>query len=272
MAIIDPTFIDPASPPRVRGQFLVQKWRDKYVFRRWPQRGGPRDKRLRDWQRAQFGLAARLCANPWCIDLWTAIEITRGSQMVPRDFLMACCYARAYYVEGPDGVQWPVADHGPPAIVPVETAPVYPTGYLQIDPRATHVNTPGFLKLCPVLLPAGYELKSIQTYANAAAATAKVTPCVYSDVNGTVTALLQDGPAVTGVTQGVNDLPLTNPYVATAVQLVWLGLQHETANITVNVNTWNIRFALASHTGALPNPAPAMTYLTGNDSVFWGMN
>lgn len=213
-----------------------------------------------------------MCANPWCIDLWTAIEITRGSQMVPRDFLMACCYARAYYVEGPDGEQWPVADHGPPPLIQPEVRMAFPTGFLQIDPRSTHVNTPGFLKVCPVLLPPNYALTSIQFIAQAASASAKITPCVYSDVNGTVTTLLADGPAVTGVAAGINNFPLTNPYTPTSAELVWLGLQHETANVTVFVNTWNIRFALASHTGALPNPAPSMTYLTGNDSVYWGMN
>lgn len=272
MAIIDPTFIDPASPPRVRGQFLVQKWRDKYIMRRWPRRGGPRDARLRNWQRDQFGLAAQMCANPWPVDLWTAIEIVKGTQMIPRDFLMMCCYGRGYIIEDVDGSIWPVADHGPWPIIEPEESMAGPVGMLQLNPHSTHVNTPGFLKLCPVILPPGFALSSIQFAASSAAPTAKITPCVYDDVSGSPTNLLSQGPSVTGILAGVNDFPLSTILTPTTSQIVWLGAQHETANITVPVVNWNIAFALLSHTGALPNPISGMSYLSGNDSLFWGLN
>lgn len=115
MAKITPDFIDPDAPPRVRGQFLVQRWRDKWVFRRWPQRGGPKNARLRNWRQKQFAIAAQMAANPEPISYWTATEIVKGTQMVPRDFLTACAYARGYVViNALTGEQWPVIDHGPP--------------------------------------------------------------------------------------------------------------------------------------------------------------
>jgi len=120
MAIIDPNLIDPDAPPRVRGQFIVQKWRDKYVFRSWPKRGGPKNPILRNWQRKQFAIVGQMAANPEPISLATATLIVKGTQMIPRDFLTMCCYGRGYIIEGPDGEVWPVAYHGPPELAPEE--------------------------------------------------------------------------------------------------------------------------------------------------------
>jgi hypothetical protein len=214
MAIIDPTFIDPDAPPRVRGQFIVQKWRDKYVLRSWPKRGGPKDARLRDWQREQFAIAAQMCANPWCIDYETARMVVRGTQMVPRDFLMMCCYARGYVVIGPDGEEWPVADHGPPPPTP-EPEPVAALQKLGVPcmtPYASNYFTAGYMGVTPMFMVAGDTLTGVLFYATSAVSDARVTPGVYDDAPGYAKTLQATGDTVVGVTAGINKIPFSAPF------------------------------------------------------------
>ena len=274
MAIIDPAFIDPDAPPRVRGQFIVQKWRDKYIMRRWPRRGGPLDKRIREWQRAQFSIAAQMCANPYPIDLWTAIEVVKGTMMVPRDFLMMCCYARGYVVVGPDGIEWTVADHGPPPITEMEIITMQqanPLGWP--GPALSWYTTASiganFMRLKPVIVTPDMIINGVQIPAITASATAHMTPVLYQHVSGAPYTLLTSGPTVIGASAGVNNLPFSAPYTPTTSMLAWLGWIHTTANITMPNLSAAAHAFKATSSDTPQNPVTGVT--NGNtQAAFWG--
>jgi hypothetical protein len=253
---------------------LVQKWRGKYVFRRWPRRGGPIDARLRNWQRDQFGLAAQMAANPWPIDYWTAVEVVKGAQMVPRDFLMMCIYGKGYVVEGPDGEQWTVADHGPPPIpeeVIVALNQANPLGWpgTALSWASTASIGFNFLRLKPVVITADMIITGIQLGVLSAAATAHLTPVIYDHLGGVPTNLLASGSTVVGATAGINSLPLSSPYTPSSAIMAWIGFIHTIANITVpSVSIGNYAFKSTS-SDTPQNPLTGVS-IGSAQAGFWG--
>jgi hypothetical protein len=114
MAKVKPNPLAPDAVPRARGILLVQPYRGGVAARRWPRkRGQPKDPRQR-YLLAQFGMAAKMAANPEPMSLATAIEHTKDSNFLPRDLLLRAAYGKAYQVILPDGTVMRPAPHVAP--------------------------------------------------------------------------------------------------------------------------------------------------------------
>lgn len=98
--------LDPDALPRHKGSYLVvdTKWGPRLVT--WPKPRG-KAKTPYDWFRQQeFAIAGWMAANPSPLDYLTAVEMTKGTHQVPRDFLTMCAFGRAYTLVGPSGIEW----------------------------------------------------------------------------------------------------------------------------------------------------------------------
>lgn len=121
MVKFTPGNLSPDALPRVRGQFLAQKGAHGWHIQKWPRKRGANQHPNSQWTAAQFAIAADYAAHPISLDLGTAIEMTKGTDWVPRDILMRAIYGKAYQVFNADGTQWTVNPHSPP---PPRRAPV----------------------------------------------------------------------------------------------------------------------------------------------------
>lgn len=90
-----------------RGNFYVRDTKWGAVAQVWPVKRGPPKTPYDFYKQKEFGIAARMAANPIDLDYGTAVEMVKGSTLVPRDFLLQCAYGRAYVIEQEDGFQWP---------------------------------------------------------------------------------------------------------------------------------------------------------------------
>lgn len=106
MAKVDLANLAPGATPLSRKRFLVRDTKHGPVASGWPvSRGAPKTP-YDFYKQAEFWYAAKMAANPYPLDLGTAIEMVKGTTLVPRDWLMMCAYGRAYIIENPDGSQW----------------------------------------------------------------------------------------------------------------------------------------------------------------------
>lgn len=104
MARVIPDPLAPTAVPRSRGRFLVRTDKRGFVAQKWPKArpGGPRTPY--DWYRQEeFAIAARWASNPEPLSYATAVEMVKGTSLVPRDFLMMCSMGTGYEVILKDG-------------------------------------------------------------------------------------------------------------------------------------------------------------------------
>jgi len=110
-----------------------------------------------------------------------------------------------------------------------------------------------------MFIKSGSKFNTIQFPSAATVATTVVQPCVYDRVGNIPTNLLATGPAITGVAQGINDLPLDATLEATADDWLFIGMQIKTT--TFNMPHTNGVMAGWSFpaAGAIPATAAAGT-------------
>jgi len=121
-----------------------------------------------------------------------------------------------------------------------------------------------------LLMPSTGSITAIAVFCTAAQATAKLLPGVYtSDSSGNIATLLGTGPQVTGVTFGLNIIPLTTPVAVTAGDLVYVGCQLTVINTAFASMASNIDTVAFSSSSALPSTAGAGTYGTNGGGSFF---
>lgn len=106
--------------PRSRGRFLVYKRLGGTYAHKWPRARPAKPRPEDEWLRKQFGYAARMAANAEPLNMQTAMNLTRGTEWVPRDLLMRGIYGKAYTVILPDGTVLEPRHHVLPAQPPPE--------------------------------------------------------------------------------------------------------------------------------------------------------
>lgn len=104
--------------PLVRGVFYTRSTPWGAVAQSWPTNRKKTTDRQSQWWRDLFAIAAQMAANPESLDYQTAVEMVKGTEMVPRDWLMKCCYGTAYEVVLPDGTTMEASYKGPPELEP----------------------------------------------------------------------------------------------------------------------------------------------------------
>lgn len=99
---------------RVKGSFLTRGSVGKVIAQKWP-KGNGRAKSPFDRQRQmEFAAIAKWASSPFDLDLFTAIEMARGTQYVPRDILMMAAYGRYYTISDMEGNEYmPARDARP---------------------------------------------------------------------------------------------------------------------------------------------------------------
>ena len=97
----------PRATPLVRGRFLIRDTKHGPVANAWPAKRGLPKTPYDFYKQNEFLYAAHYAANPYDLDLGTAIEMDKGTTLVPRDFLMMAAYGSAYVIQNPDGSYWP---------------------------------------------------------------------------------------------------------------------------------------------------------------------
>lgn len=112
MAKVVPGPLTLGAIARARGIFYIKASPSGAVAVKWPRKrpGGPKTP-YDFYRQTEFAYAARWASSPEPLAQQTAIEMTKGTQQVPRDFLMMCSYGTAYELVNPDGSVWNVARH-----------------------------------------------------------------------------------------------------------------------------------------------------------------
>lgn len=93
--------------PRSRGGFFVRDNDGKFVCQKWPRKRGKAKTPYDHYKQQEFALAGRMASNAISEDIFTATEMVKGTQQVPRDFLTMCIFGTAYQLVEEDGFVWP---------------------------------------------------------------------------------------------------------------------------------------------------------------------
>lgn len=119
-----------------------------------------------------------------------------------------------------------------------------------------------------IFFPFDCTLTNVVAPAAAASATCKLTPGIYSmNSSGTIGTLVASGAQVTGVTAGMNLLPLTSNYAVTGGTVLYVGFLITTA--AFSAATTASRGAVVYASSSLQTPNPSGSYgNTGWDSMF----
>jgi len=143
MAKVKAGNIAPGALPLSRGNFIIQPSPHGLIAKKWPIKRGTPKTPYDFYKQKEFAYAAWYAANPFPLDLGTAIEMVKGSSLVPRDFLMLAAYGRAYEIRRQDGFVWPVYRDlapNPQYVLDLITTTVgsliwrAPEGWIPIDP------------------------------------------------------------------------------------------------------------------------------------------
>lgn len=110
--------VQPDSLPHHRGAIYTRDTRYGPVVQAWPTRRKKTNDRQSVWWRGVFSIAAKMAADPISLDYQTAVEMVKGTEMVPRDWLMKCAYGTAYEIVMPDGQVLAPSYKGPPELDP----------------------------------------------------------------------------------------------------------------------------------------------------------
>lgn len=94
---------NPLPGPRERVVFRSTRW--GMVAQKWPRKRGRSTSPFDIWHRGEFGVAARFAASVVGEQLASAIELCKGSENVPRDFLTAAAMGIVAQMEFEDGTK-----------------------------------------------------------------------------------------------------------------------------------------------------------------------
>lgn len=103
-----------ASIKTLKG-FYVRSWLGRYVISKSPSQPKTPN-RNKIWNQNQFAIAARMAASPLWLDQISAMQVSKGTEQVPRDILMMAAYGKLISIEFPDGTVSTVADHNAPPL------------------------------------------------------------------------------------------------------------------------------------------------------------
>lgn len=140
MAKILAADLDPNVSVRARGRFFVAQTVHGAIAKKWPRKRGRARTEAQRFLEEQFGYAARMAANSEPIQFATAVNLTRNTELMPRDLLMKAIYGRAYEIVLPDGTVLVPADHTLPTTSPDEA---FMGAMLSLTTGKT-VTAPGF--------------------------------------------------------------------------------------------------------------------------------
>lgn len=99
-------YLSPRAIPRARGRYVIRITERGTYITSWPKRRTTKYDPYEFYKRQEFANAAYAAANPEPFQFETAINLTRGTEQVPRDLLTMAAYGRAYRITGPDGLEW----------------------------------------------------------------------------------------------------------------------------------------------------------------------
>lgn len=104
---IKPGNIAPSALLLAKGRALFIAGPNGWHAQKWPKKRGAA-KSGYDWYRQQeFGVLAKMASNPLDLDYGTALEMSKGTEQVPRDILQMCAFGRYYVIKDKDGFEWP---------------------------------------------------------------------------------------------------------------------------------------------------------------------
>lgn len=93
--------------PRSKGSFLVRDNKGRFTAQKWPEPRGQAKTPYDFYRQQEFMLAGRMASSAISEDIFTAWEMTKGTQQVPRDFLTMCIFGNGYELQDEDGFIWP---------------------------------------------------------------------------------------------------------------------------------------------------------------------
>jgi hypothetical protein len=114
MAKILPANIAPDALPRVRGVLLTRISRGVIIAQSWPRKRGKMTHPNVIFTSRQFSLACQMAANAEVRSFQTAVFLTKGSSLLPRDLLVMAAFGKAYEVTLPTGALATQNSHAPP--------------------------------------------------------------------------------------------------------------------------------------------------------------
>ena len=91
------------ADPRARGRFNIAATPHGAVAKAWPRKRGKAKSGYDFYRQQEFGLAAQYASSPLDLDLFTATEMAKGTEQVPRDILQMALYGYYYTLVFPDG-------------------------------------------------------------------------------------------------------------------------------------------------------------------------
>lgn len=99
---------------RAKGRFIVTSGKFGPIAQKWHGPNGPAKSPFDRMRQLEFAVIAKWAAAPFDLDLFTAVEMAKGTQYVPRDILMMAAYGRYYDVRGQNGEEYmPARDARP---------------------------------------------------------------------------------------------------------------------------------------------------------------
>lgn len=111
--------LDPKTFPHTLKGFYVREGIKNLVVAKSPKYSNAKNP-SRIWNEQQFAIAARMAASPQWLDQISAIQVSKGTEQVPRDVLMMAIYGNLVSLLFPDGTMSTVADHSRPQPTPPE--------------------------------------------------------------------------------------------------------------------------------------------------------
>lgn len=102
-----PAALGPRQVPFAPAGVMFRDTKHGLVVQAKPVKRLNRRKPYQFYREQEFGWAGKFASNPLAIDYETAVEMVKGTTMVPRDFLTQCMFGRAYVIEGGPFTNWP---------------------------------------------------------------------------------------------------------------------------------------------------------------------
>ena len=173
---------------------------------------------------------------------------------------------------GPPGLDGEDGEAGFP--IPGPAGPLYNPLPRTITPFSTNTAVTfnsGYWGGTCKFLPAGSLITGLAFYATAAAATAQITVGFYSVSGGAPTTLVAHSSTITGVVVGLNEFPLTAPYLVSIDTLLYVGFLTTVVSISVGAAAAAAvaYFGSGSQTAPLPTTAGSPTYGASTWGSMW---
>lgn len=102
-----PGALGPGQVPFAPARVVFRDTGNGLIAQELPKRRLNRKKPYQFYREKEFGWAGKFASNALAIDYATAVEMVKGTTMVPRDFLTQCMFGRAYIIEGGGFTNWP---------------------------------------------------------------------------------------------------------------------------------------------------------------------